>query len=665
MIGWLLRLVGLRKRRRRVYAQSPIPPAAPIRRRHKGEASMPLPPGYVQAHGLAPPPPPEVPKRKLGPSSMPLPPGQLQGPAVPPTPQTPAAEASAPMDGDHVMARPGKRAARRDSPAALARLLAKPNLITRGGRQASSVADQPLPVQPPAPAPRRSPMSWFRARWLVWRPRLRRAGRFGVLYVAPLTVLVVVAGLVLREMRHVGVVVMPIPVPAAVAATGRTPTVLAAHLIDQVDQMRRLTLADRSDRPEGSIPPPPPIRPEPALLSRRGIAGHLRDIFAAPVQRVTADLVTQPDGKLSLRLHMTGAGEIASQNGITIEQLDPTLRYVAAEVWRIADPVLYAWYKSAIEPRPAVVTAALRSLLKDPATGQGAAGQKARQTIMMLLARAQAVAGEPRGAIATLDAMGQPGRLNPAAWAARATVLLNLGQVAEANASQQHVLALAPHSAWAHISTARFYMSVNKFNDAYQLARTARRIAPDDGAAMMLESAALIALHRVPEAVQVARQAIQLAPSQPGVQEALGNALLMSQRPDLALGLYDSELKLHPGRVTALLGRARALQALDHHDDALAATEAALKITPHNGTAMLLRAWSLLAVKRPQDSLTGFDALLRSRPDMPPLLQGKAAALTALGRNADALVVLQRLSTLVPNNPKLQAQIKQLRGLAR
>jgi tetratricopeptide (TPR) repeat protein len=107
------------------------------------------------------------------------------------------------------------------------------------------------------------------------------------------------------------------------------------------------------------------------------------------------------------------------------------------------------------------------------------------------------------------------------------------------------------------------------------------------------------------------------------------------------------------------------LQALGHHEDALAATEEALRITPNNGTAMLLRAWSLLALKRPQDALTSFETLLRSRPEMPPLLQGKAAALAALGRNADALVVLKQLNTLVPNNEKLQAEIKRVQGLTK
>ncbi len=665
MIGWLLRLVGLRKRRRRVYAQSPLPPPAPVRRRHKNEAAMPLPPGYVQARDQAPVAPPELPKRKFGPASMPLPPGQLQGPGASSMADAAATETPSSRAGDHAAAWRGKRATRRGSPAALARRLKKPNPVAHGPRPAQSAAGQTPAAQSGMQTRPQPPLSWWQTHRRLWGPRLRRAGRFGVLYLAPLVAVVVVAGLVLREMRHVGVVVMPIPVPAEVAATGRTPAVLAAHLIDQVTQMRRLTVADRSDRPEGSIPPAPPVGPPAPLLSRRGIASYLRDLFAAPVQRVTADVVKQPDGKLSLRLHMTGAGEIASQNGITVEQIDPAIAFVAAEVWRIADPVLYAWYKSEMEPRPAVVMAALRSLLNDPATGRGVGGEQARRTISMLLARAQTSAGDPSGALGTLDAIGQPGRLDPAVWAARAMVLLSLGRATEANDAQQQVLALAPNSAWAHVSTARFYLTVSKFNDAYQQARTARRIAPDDGTALMLESAALLALHRVPEAVQVARQAIQLAPSQPGVQEALGNALLATRRPDLALGLYDSELKLQPGRVTALIGRARALQALGHHADALAAAETALQITPNNGTAMLLRAWSLLAVKRPQDALASFEALLGSRPDMPPLLQGKAAALAELGRNADALVVLQRLNTLVPDNPKLQAEIKRLQGLAK
>jgi tetratricopeptide (TPR) repeat protein len=561
-------------------------------------------------------------------------------------------------------AAPRTGAARCRIAAAQMRRLAKPNpMIRRADGQARP--PEPDRPRPAAPAPRPVPKPRRRVRWRVWSRRLRRGGRFTALYVIPLAALVVVGGLVLREMRHVGIVVMPVPVPAEVAATGRTPAVLAAHLIDQIELARRQTLADRSDRPEGSIPPVPPVGPPAPLLSRRGIATYLRDLFAAPVQRVTADLVTQPDGKLSLRLHMTGAGEIASRSGITVEQVDPAIRQVAPEVWRVAAPTLYAWYKSETESRPVVVMAELRSLLKDPALAEGDASGKARRSITMLLARAQLAAGDPRGALATLDSLGPSGPLDPAVWAVRASVQLTLGQAADAEAAQRQVLALAPGSAWAHVSTARFDLGIGKFDAAYQQARAARRLAPDDGAAMMLESAALVALHRVPEAVQVARQAIHLAPGQPGVQETLGNALLASRRADLALGLYDSELKLRPGRVTALIGRARALQALGHNSEALAATEAALRIAPRNGTAMLLRAWTLLALKRPQDALASFDSLLQSRPDMPLLLQGKAEALAALGRNADALVVLRRLNTLVPNNEKLQAEIKRLQNLGK
>lgn len=646
MIRWLLEMVGLRRRRRRVYAQPPVPPPAPVRRRHKGEAAMPLPPGYIQGRNqteLSPPPP--LPVRRFGPSSMPLPPGQLQGPSDPQASRARAREAARES---------------RVSPQDLVRALEQPAHTARR-RHSQPTPPPPAPAaKPPRPAWR--PGRWIAGKWTIWRPRLARAGRFGLFYVVPAAALVVVASLVLREMRNVGIVVMPIPVPKVVADAGLTPEVVAQHLADRVLLLRRVTLADRSIRPDDALSGPPPAIGLPApLLSRRGIATRLRDLFATPVERVSGDVTTRPDGRLTLRLHMTGAGEIAMQDGLTADELDASLEKVAAQVWRVADPALYAWYVSETEPRAAAALVTLRRLLKDPVTGQEMPESPARQTVMMLVADAMLRSGDPRGALEQLHEMGTAATLYPPAWAVRATALMELGRAAEATEAQTRVLTLAPNSAWAHKSAAKFYLSVGRIDEAYQQARAARRIAPEDGAAGILESAALIGLHRDAEALEVARQTIQRAPAQPGVQEALGNTLLAGRRPDLALAMFDSELRLHPGRVTAMIGRVRALQALRRHAEALATADEAMKIMPNNGTTMLLRAWSLLAVKRPQDALAAFEALLRSRPNLPVLLQGRAMALVALGRNADAIVALEALNKQMPGNPQVESELKRLR----
>jgi tetratricopeptide (TPR) repeat protein len=644
MIRWLLQLVGLRRRRRRFYVQPPLPPPAQLRRRYKGETAMPLPPGYIQARGQAEPsPPPPLPVRRFGPASMPMPPGQLQGPTQP------AGERARES---------GKEA--KASPSELVRALEQPSQTVRRRRAAPSPQ---TPAALPAANPREPRFRpWMARKWAIWRPRLGRAGRFGVFYLAPAAVVVVVAGLVLREMRNVGIVVMPFSVPAALAQTGLSADVLAQHLADRVLLVRRVTLADRSNRPDDSLSGPVPAIGLPApLLSRRGIATRLRDIFATPVERVSGDVVTQPDGKLTLRLHMTGAGEIAVQDGLTPGDMDASLEHVAGQVWRVVDPTLYAWYVSEVEPRPAVVLSALRSLLKDQVTGQELSDPVARHTVMMLIADALQRSGDARGALDQIAAMGTVANLYAPAWAVRASALLQLGRAEEATEAQERVLVLSPDSAWAHKSSARFFLTIGRLDDAYQQARAAVRIAPDDGAAGILESAALVVLHREKEAVEVARQTIQRAPAQPGVQEAFGNALLAVHRPDLALPMYDSELRLHPGRVGAMIGRVRALQALHRNDEALVTADAALKIMPNNGTTMMLRGWSLLALKRPQDALGVFDLLLNSRADLPVLLQGKTKALVALGRNADAIATLERLDKVIPGNAEVETELKRLR----
>lgn len=650
MIGWLLRLFGLRRKRRRVYIQPPLPPPTPTpaRRRHKNDAAMPLPPGYIQARGQAEPsPPPALPPRKFGPSSMPLPPGQLQGPSAPEATRARAREAA--KEG-------------RLSPSALVRALEQPAQTARRNRPPGGAGRGATGATPPLPPPRPRLRQRLGAGWARWRPRLRRAGRFGLLYGLPAAIVLVAAGLVVREMRHVGVVVMPFTVPAPIAASGRTPDVLAQHLVDHIARVRRATLVDLTDRPADAIGPAPPVGLPAPLLSRRGIATRLRDLLAAPVERVTGDVVAQPDGRLALRLHMTGGGEIAARAGIAPNDLDEALQQTAAQVWRIADPVLYAWYLTEREPRPAVRLNLLRALLKNPATDETLSDPAARQTVTVLLGRAMIKAGDPGGALALLDDMGPPARVDPLAVALRASAELQLGRVQSATESEERVLSLAPHSAWAHKSAAAFFLNAGRFNDALAQARAARAIAPNDGAAAILETSALVVLHNESEAIKVARSAIQLAPEQPGVQESLGNVLLGAHRPDLALPLFDSELKRNPGRLPAMIGRIRALQALHRFDEALTTANEALQIVPNDGTTLVLRAFTLLALKRPQDALAGFDVLLNSRPDMPMLLQGKVAALIALDRKADALALLERLSKLIPNNKQVQAEIDKLRG---
>lgn len=429
MLEMLLRLFGLKRRRRRVYVQPPLPAgggsarprtdkpaagamadlrrqaeiltaeqAAKVQRareakKAEGLARLPLIGGML------------APKRKSRGASMPLPPGQMQDRKpgeAPTTTQTAAPRAKRTKKGLRVIL-----------------------------REAAAEIDK------------------------TWSGPAGRSARLGlrvlVVYVLPALAVGVPAYLLIGEMRLIGVEVAPIAVPESVARTGRTPDVLAQLLIDQVDVVRRDTLLDRDERwPQDLSGRQPPF----VLLSQADtlhqIAVWLRGLTPQPARMLTGAVTEMPDGKLSVRLYLTGMNRgapVAALESFPSDELNRVVAGAAPLMVRAISPRMYAWYVAETEQRQETLQTALNGLLSDPASGTVDTGT--RDTVDFLLARGLARSGRADEAQELAEAIVKRSPRYPPAYYARAIAAQAQGDDEAALAAVAEAQRLDGGNAWS------------------------------------------------------------------------------------------------------------------------------------------------------------------------------------------------------------------------
>ncbi len=552
--------------------------------------------------------------------------------------------------------------------AATARGMAEPRTVHAEpvGPEEDNRAAEPVAAHP-APASNTTTQH-------VFVPASPAAPRFGRLWAAlgwslRLAVLLgLVAGVALlavwpvwQESRRIGVEVLPITVPAELAARGLTPEVAAARLVDAVEAMARTTTDNtRSRSSKDAFGPLPVFSVTPDRLTLRKLASLLREFRGAPAPRIAADVVLQGQDRLSLRLRVPGSGSFGAANGISVDDIDGLFTEAAPEVWRHTVPLLYAWHVAETEPREDAVRSKLVGLARDlrlpPAI-------EARVTV--LFARSLVRSGRARDAIGTLEALQRREPDYPLLWNVKAQALADLGRPTEALEAQKQAVALEGTSVWSHISSAHLLMKLGRPAEALTDLQSARRLSPNSYDAVLLESAALLALGRNADALTQMVRLVEAKPDFPGANEVLGNALLANRRPQDAIDAYDREIARDPALTSVRIARANALRALRKFDEALATVDAVLEKSPYDGMAIMLRGWTLLDLGKADEGLAVFERLLKEKPTDIQAMYGRAMALVVLGRRSEAIGMLQKVVDLQPANRRAAADLARLRGAAR
>ncbi len=654
MLEMLLRLLGFKRKRRKVYAQTPVP----------GNLGQTRPSLNQQ--------------RRTSSQMMPAPPGSPQDAAVP----LMQAAADQAAEAAHKQA---ERQARRKM-GFFARLFA-PKKKRHAG------PDVAMPLKPGQVQTRRAlspddtaatpgktarPKRTFRQKLGAIRREIAqswsgplgrgtiRVARFGLIYVLPAAAVGVPSYYVLEEMRNIGIEVNPISVPESVARSGRTPDVLAQLLIDQIEAVRKDAAVDRSDRwPRDTAGRTLPLAlaSEPDTL--HGIAVWLRNLTPNPVRTISGAVTEMPNGTLSLSLYMTGMNQgaaVASLAGFDAATLPAVVAGAAPLIVRASAPRLYAWYLYSRTGRPEQLLTQLSALLTEPASGTVDRGT--RDTVEFLTGLNLARTGRLDEAKDQYDALAARSAAYPPTHYLHAVLLAARSDHEGAQAAVEKARALDGNSAWSFKIAGRMLNEAGKPLEALPELRTARRLDPNDGESVVLETTTLLGLRRLEEATLSVRTGMEKAPGHPGVQEAAANLMAARGRPDMALGFIDGELRLRPERVTALMTKARILIAMRRGADALLLAEQALRLNPSNGSAQMTRGYALLATARPTQALQVFETLLQQAPTMTALMQGKAMSFVQLDRKEEAIPLLEQVLERAPDNRNVRQELERLTGRA-
>ncbi|UPY35131.1 tetratricopeptide repeat protein [Sediminicoccus sp. KRV36] len=377
------------------------------------------------------------------------------------------------------------------------------------------------------------------------------------------------------ELQRDGIEVQPISVPPRLIEAGLNADVVALRLKDAIlhlqdtvgGEPRRRTGADvGGTHPDFTVPL--------TGLSLRSLANALRGLLGIPERRVSGEITL--DGEvLRLRLRLSGQGVIAD---VTAANPDALIRAGAPEVWRVVQPILYAWWLSSEAPSEAQ----MRETLTEMALHAGSDRQLQR-TIQLLLARSLARTGEAEAALAINDTQLRESPGYAPAIYGRGRALRELGRLDEAMEAFEAAQRILPNTAFPRVGMAQVLRDRGQNQAAYDLLQPVVRDQLVDAQGRVELALALIALGRAREALVHARRAVAEDAKNPSAHTALGEALLAERQPEAALLAFDVAIGHGPLWGEAHLGRAAALTALGRRAearDALEHSRAVIAATP-------------------------------------------------------------------------------------
>jgi len=377
-----------------------------------------------------------------------------------------------------------------------------------------------------------------------------------VLGALPVVIGLTMVGLVVHEATNDSIEFTPIGVPAGFADHGLTPDVVAARLVDAINETATQTLSETLHRPSTELENATPDLNLPVVgLSLHSLASLTRKLLGWPERRLSGE-VTQSGDTLRLRLRLTGRGVIADVAAPASDGVDRLLVLAAPQVWRSVSPRLYAWHVAQLDIEEAEIRDRLfelRRRVQDPDTWS---------SLTYLLARSLVRSGQAEDALAMMDELVRDHPRYAAAHYGRAQALEALQQPQEALAAQQRGLNLDPDSPWAHLLSAGLLRQLGRYDEALAEARKAQDLDDDDRPGLVEESNVLREMSRPAEAADRARRALALDPHHAPALAALGAALLRLNQNEAALAAFEQALHEMPQLPAALAGRSAALHAL-------------------------------------------------------------------------------------------------------
>lgn len=217
------------------------------------------------------------------------------------------------------------------------------------------------------------------------------------------------------------------------------------------------------------------------------------------------------------------------------------------------------------------------------------------------------------------------------AFIARGIALQSLANYAEALASYDHALTLAPECGEAWYRRGNVLHDLGRREDAVASYDHALALMPDSVEATYNRGLVLQELQRHEEALVCYDRALTLRPDLVDAQYNRGLILHELRRYDEALASYGRALDLRPDMYEAMSNRGNTLRRLNRYDEALRSFERALRLKPDYVEALINRGLVLQDLDRGDEALRSFSAAIAARPDSAAAHCGAALCQLSLG----------------------------------
>ncbi|HEU0028934.1 MAG TPA: tetratricopeptide repeat protein [Ktedonobacterales bacterium] len=215
------------------------------------------------------------------------------------------------------------------------------------------------------------------------------------------------------------------------------------------------------------------------------------------------------------------------------------------------------------------------------------------------------------------------------------------------------------------LGKARYALALGRADEAERICRKRLEQRPDDVAARILLSQALLQSRQAQDAVTEARKATRSAPNNPDAQLALSAALLQTARfsiPEEARVAAERAVQLAPKLSRARVQLAEVYIADKKEEQAKVTAEEAIKLEPRNPAGYFIKALALSTQKDYQGAAQAAESAIRFDRDhqLPQAEYIRATALVEIKRYDEALTALAAAER---GNPLLGgAQADALRG---
>ncbi len=231
----------------------------------------------------------------------------------------------------------------------------------------------------------------------------------------------------------------------------------------------------------------------------------------------------------------------------------------------------------------------------------------------------------------------------------------------------EHILSIAPKTAWAHQALASYLIDQNRIDDAVQHARQAVELDPDNYKGRITYGEALSRQNDTAGAISQFSQAMAVKPDSAEAHNGLGMAYGAAGQWDEASRHFEAALDSQPHSPEILFNLGTAYLYAGRFEKALSCLSEVSRDKPDNPEvtdrlAQTHYSWgqTLARESRLDEALPHFEKATALRPEEPQAHNGLAYAYMGLGRTDEAINAFRRVVALAPNNVDAHCQLGDL-----